>query len=49
MTEQKRKVGRPLAGKVKLTCRILPETREKLGNNPGKRLDEILKDVRESR
>lgn len=46
MTTPKRKPGRPPAGKVKLTCQVLPETRAKLGKHPGKRLDEILKEVK---
>jgi hypothetical protein len=31
--------GRPVSGKVKLTVHILPETRAKLGDKPGKKID----------
>jgi len=31
--------GRPVSGKVKLTCHVLPETRAKLGGKPGEAID----------
>lgn len=37
--------GRKPAGKVKLTCRIKPENRKKLGDKPGEALDRILDGV----
>jgi hypothetical protein len=31
--------GRPVSGKVKLTCWIKPETRERIGDKPGEKID----------
>lgn len=39
-----RKPGRPHSGNVKLTVHIKPETRAWLGDKPGKRIDEIVKE-----
>ena len=43
MTTPKNPVGRPRAGKVKLTCQVSPETRKTLGDKPGARIDEMVK------
>ena len=40
-------VGRPRAGKVKLTCQVLPETRKVLGDKPGARIDELIRKEKE--
>jgi hypothetical protein len=49
MTESKRKnkpgAGRPRSGKVKLTVHIMPETRAKLGAQPGAAIDAALADI----
>lgn len=45
MTAPKRKPGRPHAGNVKLTVHVKPETREFLGDKPGKRIDEIVREA----
>lgn len=38
------KAGRPALGKVKLTCWVKPETRAKLGEKPGQKIDETFSD-----
>lgn len=38
--------GRPDLGKVKLTCRVLPETRAIMGDKPGEWLDRELRGKR---
>jgi len=42
---EKPKRGRPALGKVKLTCRITPETRAKLGDRPGEKIDAAFDDA----
>ena len=37
----------PKSGKVKLTCQVSPETRTALGDNPGARIDEMVKKERD--
>jgi len=44
MTEKK-KIGRPRTGNVKLTCWIKPENKQKLGKHPGKVLDRVLESI----